>query len=566
MSAAPRGTVSLCGDWLELTFAHDIRITHALRGLGARRMTMGVWRVPLSALPELARRLEEFDFNWEGAAGEHHALQHRDEQSWRLEDERGLMAKAGHSVFGDWEPPVELLPHQRPAVEFLAAKSGALLCDEQGLGKTLTCLTAFWLVRQLGDAERLLVVCPNSLKHTWEKEIQRFFPSWTVSIASGSKRARMRAYDARTDVHIANYEAARGDYAELRLLLRRRPTVLVCDESHHVKNATSRTTRALSFMRSAAAKVWVMSGTPIPNALMDAYSQVYVADGGRALGPIDAFDRRFGKAADQRRAAVDLNHALEPVLLRRTKDEVLDLPPRVFEERYVELAGEQRRLYDTIRKDLLNEVSGMSTREFEAGRSNVLTKLLRLAQAASNPRLVVPDFAGVPAKQREIDVLLEDIIEANGRKVVLWSYYVKTIEDLLKRYSRFQPVAIYGAVDLSERAAAVERFQTDPATALFVGNPQAAGVGLTLTAAHFAVYETLTWRYDLYAQSLDRIHRIGQERSVTYFSVLAAGTVDEDVLERLNKKRDTAAQVLGDVDRVALDREEVLEILARTPA
>jgi SNF2 family DNA or RNA helicase len=308
-----------------------------------------------------------------------------------------------------------------------------------------------------------------------------------------------------------------------------------------------------------------MSGTPIPNALMDAYSQVYIADGGRALGPIDAFRGRFGKPADQQLVAAELNHALEPILLRRTKDQVLDLPPKVFEERYVELAGEQRRLYDAIRKDLLTEVKGMSTREFEAARSNVLTKLLRLAQAASNPRLIVPDFAGVPAKQREIDALLDDIIGANGRKVVLWSYYVQTIEDLLKRYSRFQPVAIYGAVDLSERAAAVERFQTDPSTALFVGNPQAAGVGLTLTAAHFAIYETLSWRYDLYAQSLDRIHRIGQERSVTYFNVLAAGTVDEDVLERLNKKRDTAAQVLGDVDRVALDREEVLEILARKP-
>lgn len=563
MADAPRGTVTLRGEWLEVAFAHDIRVTHALGGLGARRMGMGLWRVPASQLPELARRLESFAFVWEGAAGKEHVRQLDSERTLQLEDERGLRAKAGQPIFGDWTPPVVLLPHQRPAVEFLAARSGALLCDEQGLGKTLTCLTAYWLVRELGTAEGLLVVCPNSLKHTWQKELERFFPSWTFSVASGSKRVRMRAYDERADVHIVNYEAARGDYAELRLLLRRGPTVLVCDESHHAKNAGSRTTRALSFMRSAATKVWVMSGTPVPNALQDAYSQVYLADGGRTFGPIDAFNRRFGKTADQQRAAVELNHALEPILLRRTKDEVLDLPPRVFEERYVQLVGEQRRLYEAIRKDLFTEVSSMSAREFEVSRSNVLTKLLRLAQAASNPRLIAPDFAGVPAKQREIDILLEDIIEANGRKVVLWAYYVKTIEELLERYSAYEPVAIYGAVDLGERAAAVERFQGDPSAALFIGNPQAAGVGLTLTAAHFAIYETLTWRYDLYAQSLDRIHRIGQAQSVTYFNLLAAGTVDEDVLARLNSKRDTAAEVLGDVDRVALARDEVLEILSK---
>jgi SNF2 family DNA or RNA helicase len=564
---AARGTVTLWGEWLEVSFAHDIRITHALRGLGARRMGMGLWHVPASQLPELARRIEDFGFAWEGEAGVEHVRQLDSERTWRLEDDRGLQAKAGRPVFGDWNPPVSLLPHQRPAVEFLAAKSGALLCDEQGLGKTLTCLTAFWLVRELGTADHLLVVCPNSLKHAWQKEIEKFFPTWKVSIASGQKRVRLRAYDARADVHIVNYEAARTDYAELRLLLRRSATVLACDESHHAKNAGSRTTRALAFMRSAAAKVWVMSGTPVPNALKDAYSQVFLADGGRIFGTFEAFDRRYTKATDQQRAAADLSRALEPVLLRRTKDEVLDLPPKVFEERYVELAGEQRRLYEAIRKNLFDKIAGMSAQEFESARSNVLTKLLRLSQAASNPRLIVPDFTGVPVKQREIDILLADLIEANGRKVVLWSYYVKTIEELLARYARYQPVAIYGAVDIAERSAAVERFQHDPAAALFIGNPQAAGVGLTLTAAHFAIYETLTWRYDLYAQSLDRIHRIGQSQSVTYFNILADGTIDEDVLERLNVKRDTAAEVLGDLDRVPLlARDEVLAILSRPPA
>jgi SNF2 family DNA or RNA helicase len=304
----------------------------------------------------------------------------------------------------------------------------------------------------------------------------------------------------------------------------------------------------------------------VPNALQDAYSQVFLADGGRLFGSSDSFTRRYGKAADQQRAATELKQALQPILFRRTKDEVLDLPPKVFEDRYVELVGEQRRIYDAIRRSLRDEVKGMSARDFEAARANMLTRLLRLSQAASNPRLIDPNFKAEPAKQKEIDLLLEDLVEANGRKVILWSYYVRTIEELLVRYERYKPVAVYGGVSIDDRSAAVARFQDDPDSMVFIGNPQAAGVGLTLTSAHFAVYETLTWRYDLYAQSLDRIHRIGQSQSVTYFHLLAAGTIDEDVLDRLNDKRDAAARALGDAERLPrLARDDVLGILSRRP-
>ena len=107
-------------------------------------------------------------------------------------------------------------------------------------------------------------------------------------------------------------------------------------------------------------------------------------------------------------------------------------------------------------------------------------------------------------------------------------------------------------------------FQEDFSRRLFIGNPQAAGTGITLTASHFAIYETLNWRYDLYAQSLDRIHRIGQAKSVTYFNVLGADTIDLEILERLEAKRSLAAEVLGDTGRLpAINRDEVLEMIGR---
>lgn len=561
--AVEPGVVRRVGNWIEVTFPHSARVTHILRRLGGRRIMHGVWRVPSARLSDLARSLTPYGFSWEGEAWSLYREELEREALLREEDNLALQIKGGKQAFGPWASPVALLPHQRAAAEFLATRSGALLCDEQGLGKTLSALVAFWLLRERDERHRLLVIAPNSLKRTWEQEIERFFTYWTVSVAAGYKGRRRHAYQADADVYVVNYEAARSDYADLRLLLRRRPTVLVCDESHTAKNAGSRTAWSLAFLRSAAERVWLMSGTPVTNRLEDCYSQILIADGGRSLGSKEEFWSRYVKREDQAAARAELKAVLEPILFRRTKEEVLDLPEKVFESRYVELRGEQRDLYEAVREQLYTEIEAIPPAQFEAALPNVLTRLLRLAQIASNPRLVFPQFLGVPAKTKELDVLLEDLIEANGRKVVLWSHYVRSIREYLERYRKFEPVAVYGEVDLASRADAVARFQEGSEAMLFIGNPQAAGTGLTLTAAHYAIYETLNWRYDLYAQSVDRTHRIGQTRNVTYFNILASDTIDQAIFESLERKRALAAELLGDTDRVPLlTRADVLDIVA----
>jgi len=556
------GTVEEAGNWLELRFTHDVALVHALRGLDARRLEMGVWRVPVVHAQQLVTRLEGFGLRWIGDAARLRESMLQREADLQREDRLGLMAKAGQSPLGSWRSPVDLFTHQRVAADFLAVRSSALLCDEQGLGKTLSALVGFWLLRRAGKAGRLLVVCPNSLKYSWRDEIGRFFPVWKVSVAQGYRAARHRAYQASADVYVTNYEAVRSDFSQLRLLLRQEPTILVCDESHAAKNPGSRTAWALSFLRSAAERVWMMSGTPVTNRMEDCYAQVTIADGGRTLGTRDQFWRRYVEREDRSRAADDLKYALAPLMMRRTKEEALELPAKVFEVRHVELTGEQLSLYRAFRDNLYREVKAMSVQEFEAASGSMLTRLLRLSQVASNPRLVAPDFQGDTAKAKEIDTLLEDLIEANGRKVVLWSYYVRTIEEFLERFRKYDPVAVYGRIPIANRRDAVQRFQDDPSSVLFVGNPQAAGTGLTLTAAHYAIYETLTWRYDLYAQSIDRTHRIGQVRNVTYFKILAHDTIDMDIDANLEGKRRLASDILGDVDRLPhLRKDEVLAML-----
>jgi SNF2 family DNA or RNA helicase len=557
--------VDLIGDWLEVRFEHDVAISGPIRLLDARRISPGKWLVPASRIAALGAAVRGFPFEWTTGARE--ALDAAiARERWAVQQDRdGLAAKKGQ-LPSPGLLPQGLMPHQAVAAQFLAVRDGALLCDEQGLGKTFSALAAFQVIKAQGNADRLVVVCPNSLKSTWAREAAERFPEWTVSVSSGSKAQRRRAYGADADIYIANYEAARTDRAELRLLLGRAKSVLACDESHSAKNPDSRTVSALEFIRGSATKVWVMTGTPITNRLTDCYTQVHLADGGRLLGSRVTFWDKYGRNPG-RNEAQDLQSRLSTIVLRRTKDDVLDLPERMFEDREIRLTGEQGRLYRQMRDSFYGEIAAMDEVGFASKTMNILTRLLRLVQIASNPRLVVPGYTGDPAKFVELDSLLEDLIEGNGRKVVLWSYYVRNIREFLVRYDRYHPVAIFGEVELAERTRAVERFQEDDSVRLFIGNPQAAGTGLTLNAAHHAIYETLSWRYDLYAQSLDRIHRIGQGHPVTYHRLFGEGTIDLGISESLERKRLMASDAMGDDIRgLEPTRQALLAMLAPAPA
>lgn len=558
------GIVRREGDWLEVRFEHDLRLTQVLRRVGGRRLSHGRWRLDVFRAAQALREPDIAALDWIGDAAEVKALAIQVELRAQAEDRVALQAKGGAGVLPPWEPPVPLLAHQSTAVEFLAVRSGALLCDEQGLGKTLTCLVAFWLLRDQGKAQRLVIVCPNSLKEVWRTEAGRFFPDWAVVVVGGPLRQRMLLWGVDSDVVILNYELLRRDASELERLLGRSSSVLVCDESHHLKNAGAQTAKALAQVRHAASRLWLMSGTPVPNRLEDVHFQVGLVDGGRLLGSRTDFQRCYVDGRNPVEAAQELRERLEPIMLRRTKEQVLDLPDRVFEARHVPLQGRQRELYEGVRTQLLNEVRDLSETEFARTAGNVLVRMLRLAQIASNPRLVDPDYRAVPPKWTELDAVLTDLVEANRRKVVLWSHYTASIRALLARYERYGAVGFHGAMGNEQRAQAVERFQGGDAW-VFVGNPQAGGSGLTLTAASYSVYESYTWRYDLFSQSLARTHRIGQTQSATYLLLVAAGTIEEVIIERLRAKEELAQQVLGDQPTDSFTRADVLEMLSRTP-
>jgi SNF2 family DNA or RNA helicase len=456
-----------------------------------------------------------------------------------------------------------LFPHQDEGVKFLISRPGALLAYEQGLGKTLVALVAFDRLKRTGEVARLLVICPNSLKLNWADEIKKFVPHLTCFVLQAIGRSRRRLLqEAKEDIVVVNYEAARSEITSLRAMVARHACALVLDESHFVKNIKSLNALVAGNLVSYTKYRWLLSGTPITNKPIDIYSQIGLVTSRNPLGTPELFEARFGSSQDTRDKT--LSELLKPYLIRKTKAECLNLPDKVFNDVAVELPDWQREMYDAFRDNFIHEVERMNEQEFAKYHATALTRLLRLSQIASNPSLVNPDETRLPAKFESIDALLDSTL-LKDEKVIIWSNYVKTIKSLAARYSSRGVEAIYGETETSRRQEIAHAFQTDSSVRILVANPAAAGTGFTFTSARFAIFETLSWRYDHFAQSQDRNHRIGQQREVTYIRLLAKNTIEEAIVRALLKKETIAKGILGDEDLTApiakLTQSELLSLL-----
>lgn len=459
---------------------------------------------------------------------------------------------------------LQLMQHQEEGIAFLTGEHSGLLAFEQGLGKTLVAIDAFRRLLAESKADKMLVVCPNSLKRNWVAEIGKFAPGLAVEIAEGKARARRRVFAAsEAKVVVTSYETARVEVTAILALLATRRTVLVLDESHAAKNWRSLTSTAMRRFAPRVQYRWLLSGTPVTNSPTDLFTQVeIIAPGNRALGSMESFMERV----EDDPAATFAKPVLDRVVLRRTKEQCLDLPEKSFSDIVVELPPWQRKLYDEMRDQMVSTIMGMTGEQYQAFASTALAQLTRLSQLASNPALLFPEMNETPAKFDVLDGLVSDILSVPGRKIIVWSTYVRNIEALLARYTQHGAVAIYGGVEATERQEVAARFQNDPETRILVANAAAAGTGFTLTAASFTIYESMSWRYDHYAQSQDRNHRIGQTQPVSYLRLVAEDTIDEAIARALERKAGMARSLLSDPDaHQALSRlspQEMCDLIA----
>ncbi len=505
---------------------------------------------------ELAARLPPTSHEW--SAGALAVLHTEKTRRARLDAVRPLVTAALENparFVGDYPLLDKLDAHQVDVLAVLTVPGleGLGLFDEQGTGKTISCLCGFDFLRRKGIVDQLLVVAPKSMVETWAVTASKWLSAVHVVTLSSAGTAR-RASDIAVakDILVATYEATARDAVLLAAWAGRhgRRTLLVVDESFFVKNPETLRSKAIAVVRETCALAIVACGTPAPNSAVDIVNQIQVADRGQTFGKhaLDEEEREVIAAALRDRA----------VYLRRLKHEVLHLPGRTFTRVPLELAPRQHVLYARLRDELLVELRDVDDEVFLRRYASFLARRTALLQLCSHPAAIDPAYQEVPTKVSALDALLERLIHREGEKVVVWSFFTHSLNHIYERYREYNPVRIDGSVKTRDRSHAIEAFQSDPNVRLFVGNPAAAGAGITLTAARYAVYESLSNQAAHYLQSLDRIHRRGQDREVEYFVLLGTDTVEVAEYERLLRKEHGASELLGDASMPVVTREQFI--------
>jgi superfamily II DNA or RNA helicase len=438
---------------------------------------------------------------------------------------------------------------------------GGCLADDMGLGKTVMVLALLdWCRSQHADAGRApsLVVAPRSLVFNWRQEAARFTPGLRVLDYTGSDRSAARDAIPSHDLVLTTYGTLRRDAAHLASL---RFEYVILDEAQAIKNAASASAKAARLL--TAAYRLALSGTPIENHLGELWSLFEFLNPG-LLGSSSAFVKTgAGRNIDDETVSI-LSRGLRPFILRRTKDQVApELPPKTEQTLYCELERPQRTLYNELRDHYRGTLlAGANGGALGRAKLQVLEALLRLRQAACHPGLI--DRARGAEPSAKLDVLIPQIAEAveEGHKTLVFSQFTSLLALLRTRLDADGVAYEYLDGQTRDRESRVARFQTDPQCRLFLISLKAGGVGLNLTAAEYVFLLDPWWNPAVEAQAIDRTHRIGQERHVFAYRLIARDTVEERVLELQQSKRQLADAILtADESLIRNLKREDLELL-----
>lgn len=469
----------------------------------------------------------------------------------------------------DWtpQPPealkAELRDYQVEGFQWLARLSawgvGGVLADDMGLGKTVQALGALLLRGEQGPA---LVVAPTSVGENWLRETQRFTPTLNAYLYRDADRAGLIESAGPGDLVIVSYQLLQRD---AKRFASRSWHTLVLDEAQFIKNSQTKTSQAIR--RIDADWRIGLSGTPLENHLGELWSLFRTLSPG-LLGSWERFRQRFAdpierRKDDQRRQS--LARLVRPFILRRTKDKVLrELPPRTEITLQAELSPLERRVYEDARLAALAELSGVGVGEQQEGQQRIRTLawLTRLRQLACHPRLVDATWKKSSAKLELLMSLVEELREGEHRALV-FSQFVKHLT--LVREALDQQGVTYqyldGATPAKERQRRVDAFQAGEGE-LFLISLRAGGTGLNLTGADYVLHLDPWWNPAVEDQATDRAHRIGQERPVTVYRLVAEGTIEEQILSLHADKRELVAGVLDGTDRAAsMDTADLIRLI-----
>jgi SNF2 family DNA or RNA helicase len=432
----------------------------------------------------------------------------------------------------------------------------AAVFHEQGLGKSKIAidLMLYWLEEKVIDT--VLFVAKKTLIRNWEKEFG-LHTYMKPKILSNNKSANYYAFNSPSRLMLAHYEVFKSERERMNLFLKTRDVAVILDESAKIKNPDSTLTEVFFELAKLFKKRVIMTGTPVANRPYDIWAQVWFLDQGESLGNnFSEFKHNSDLTNDMannpsEQVAFETNvesvfSRISRFSVRETKNSgVIELPEKIIKTVCTDWESSQFDMYRQIR----DEARAIIVKEGipkEDISDDILKKLLRLVQVASNPLLIDDSYVARPGK---LEVLIDIISEitCNQEKCIVWSSFVKNVDWLARELGKFGCCKIHGKMNIEHRNAAVETFLSDEKTQILIATPGAAKEGLTLTAANHVVFYDRTFSLDDYLQAQDRIHRISQNKKCYVYNLIMKDSVDEWVDVLLNSKHLAAQLTQGDI-------------------
>lgn len=523
-----------------VSFDYDGRVVDFIKKMGTRIYNPDnrLWEMPINNIVSLCNKFEDIEIIIEGFYEDLHKIE--------LEND------IPKNIIFKTKP----FPHQLDGIRFGLNHDRFLLCDDQGLGKTLQIID---LVECLGDkVQKALIICGvNSLKYNWREEVSKHSNEKGYVLGTryrkngkeylGSTKDKINDLSNLPDHKyiITNIETLRlgakkiGKYEydfpianKIKELCNDGTIGLIAfDECHRAKDSTSLQGKAM--LEISAPHMIAMSGTPLMNSPIDLYFPIKWL--GYENHSLFEFKRHYCRLGGYNDAEIlgyknldELRSLVDQIMLRRLKTEVLDLPDKIEKLEYVEMSSKQSKLYLEIQqntKTLIHQIR-MS--------NNPLSMLLRLRQVTGWCGIIDESIQESAKMQRMVE-LVEDIV-ANNQKAIIFSNWTSITEVAVKLLSKYNPAYITGDVKQEERMNEVDRFQNDERCKVIIGTIGAMGTGLTLTSAQNVIFLDEPWTKALKNQAEDRAHRIGTKGTVSIITLMCKDTIDDRIHDLIEKK------------------------------
>ena len=448
----------------------------------------------------------------------------------------------------DHRPP---LSHQKEAIEKLVGSKRFILADDMGLGKTTSTIIA---ALETG-VKKILIVCPASLKINWEREIANYSDR-SVFIAEGKK------YSTEADFVIVNYDILKNFHdpkdKENSLLVQSNFELVILDEAHMISNAQAQRTKIINNFAKNTKRVWLLTGTPMTSRPMNYYNLLNIIESPVAqnwMAYAIRYCQGYQFTAGKRKVwnvtgasnLEELRDRTSKQILRRLKEDVLDLPDKIITPVYLRTSSKEY-------KDLMGEYyDWLENKKDESSSLTIqFSKIMKVRKVIANEKV------------KQTIEFAENIIE-QGKKVIIFTNFTDTLQLIHNHFGK-ESVYLDGSCNKVQRQFAVDQFQGNEKIKVFVGNLKAAGVGLTLTSAEVVIMNDLSFVPAEHAQAEDRAYRYGQKNNVLVYYPIFENTIEGVIYNILNTKKKIIGTVMGDQVSDSVDVvEEILSLINKRP-